>query len=91
MQPTILEWFCATYDCNPSSTKITELIVVKLKMFIIKMLQHGKKFIFQLQIRLAAIDDTLNERDVSGANRVSQTGFVYNGLLDPSFSIKYDF
>jgi hypothetical protein len=28
----------------------------------------------------AAIDDTLNERDVSGANRVSQTGFVYNGL-----------
>lgn len=43
----------------------------KIKLFVIKMLEH------------AAIDDTLNERDVSGVNRVSQTGFVYNGSFTP--------
>jgi hypothetical protein len=87
VQPTLVAWFCENYDMQPSATNLLEIITSKLKSFIVRMLEHGNKpAIFQTSTAiafLAAIDDTLNERDVSGVSRASQSGFNYNGSFTP--------
>ncbi|KAI6238586.1 Protein MON2-like protein [Aphelenchoides fujianensis] len=70
VQPTLMAWFCENYDMQPAGSKLVEAIVSKLKGYVVRLLEH------------AAIDDTLNERDVS-AMRSSQSGFVYNGSFTP--------
>ncbi|KAI6230234.1 Protein MON2-like protein [Aphelenchoides fujianensis] len=67
---TLMAWFCENYDMQPAGSKLVEAIVSKLKGYVVRLLEH------------AAIDDSLNERDVS-AMRSSQSGFVYNGSFTP--------
>ncbi|KAI6196194.1 Protein MON2-like protein [Aphelenchoides besseyi] len=70
VQPILMAWFCENYDMQPNSNKLIESIVAKLKAYIVRLFEH------------VAIDDTLNERDMS-ALRGAQNGFVYNGSFTP--------
>jgi hypothetical protein len=84
VQPSLMAWFCENYDMQLSATKLVQMIVSKLRNFVEKMLEHGGITLMQIDDSfLAAIDDALNKRDVSSINRVSQTGFVYNGSFTP--------